>query len=169
MEKIYLIGFMGAGKSTIGRELSASLGWRFVDTDSLIEKKCDTTIKEIFSEKGEVFFRVEEREILRSLNREDRIVVATGGGMPVFFDNLSVMKKNGFVVYLYLPFDKLKERLEKDGEKKIRPLAWQYNLEKMLKFRESYYRRAHYVCDTDGVNPLEAATKIKEAYKRWKK
>lgn len=169
MEKIFLIGFMAAGKSTIGRELANILGWNFFDVDAVIEKKFGKPIKEIFSIYGEPFFRTEEREVLQSIIDQKKVVVATGGGMPIYFDNLKVMKNNGYVVYLAVPFNVILDRLNRNGESESRPLAKNKDLEKLFAFRESYYKKAHFVCDTNNLTPDQIANKIKGAFKRWNK
>jgi len=169
MEKIYLIGFMGSGKTTVGRELSLALGWRFLDTDEIIEQRLGIRISKIFSEYGQIFFRMEERNTLQSLLKENKVVIATGGGMPVFFNNLELMKNSGYVVYISVSLDLLRQRLNKDDESTKRPLAKKDDVERILNFRLNYYNKAHYICDADNLTPLEVANKIKGAYKRWKK
>lgn len=160
---------MAAGKSTVGRELAQTMGWRFLDTDNLIEEKHGISISEIFSSFGEPFFRCEERDTLLSLIKEEKVVISTGGGMPVYFDNLNTMKKNGFVVYLSLPYSVISERLARGEEIGTRPVAKNKDLEKLFLLREPYYKRAHFVCDTKDLTPVEIANKIKGAYKKWKK
>lgn len=169
MEKIFLIGFMGVGKSTTAKQLATELSWRFIDTDLEIEKSCGLSISEIFANYGEIFFRMEERSILKKILKEDRVVVATGGGMPIFFDNLELMKKNGFVVYLSVSLDVIKERLNRKSESSKRPLSQSANLDEIFRLREHYYNRAHYICVADKLTPLEIVEKIKGAYKKWKK
>lgn len=169
MEKIYLIGFMGSGKTTVGKELADKLGWRFFDTDKLIEDRVGLSISEIFSEYGEIFFRIEERNTLQSILNEKKVVVATGGGMPIFFDNISLMKSSGFVVYISLPNNVIYQRLNNENETTKRPLAKKDDLEILLNFRKKYYFKAHYICDADNHTPFELANMIKGAYKRWKK
>lgn len=151
-EKIYLIGFMGSGKSTTGRRLAGYLSWSFVDLDELIEKKAGMKIRDIFSEKGEEFFRVSEAEALKETESISNAVIATGGGAPCFGENMKFMLANGLTIYLKLPPDKLKERLAKSGGK--RPLLQgidNENLEEYisgkLREREKWYSSAKLIID----------------------
>jgi shikimate kinase len=116
---IFLIGFMGAGKSTIGKKLAHRLGLTFFDLDKLIEAKAGCSISDIFKFLGESAFREMEQACLQSFQTENNFLLACGGGTPCFFDNLSFMKDNGLVIYVDLQESILFERLSK--AKKIRP------------------------------------------------
>src|SRR3954469_11999482 len=102
--KIYLVGFMGAGKTTVGRELAARLDVPFFDLDDLVEAAEKTTIKEIFAQHGEPYFRKRERDILRSTHHLDGAVVATGGGTFTFDENIQFIQAEGLSVYLSAPY-----------------------------------------------------------------
>lgn len=117
---IYLIGFMGCGKNTLGREIASALGLEISDTDELVRETSGMTIPEVFDRYGEEAFRKLESEVLRSL--PDRRLVITGGGLPCFGDNMAYMKRNGYVVYLEVPVPILFERLKKAENKRQRPL-----------------------------------------------
>jgi shikimate kinase len=154
--KVYIIGFMGSGKTTAGRKLSEALGWSFADLDEEIEKKEKRNIATIFSESGESYFRKAESECLREFENHDRIVIATGGGAPCFADNLEFMKRTGIVVYLRMSPSGLADRLE--GEQESRPLirgldrkALEVYISGKLKERETYYNCADII--EDGKNP----------------
>ena len=112
--KIYLIGFMGAGKTTVGRELATRADAPFFDLDELIESSEGMTIREIFGEHGEPHFRKRERDILRSTKYLDRAVIATGGGTFTFDENIQFIQSEGFSVYLSAPYSLLRARC---GEK----------------------------------------------------
>ncbi len=99
-ENVVLVGFMGSGKSSVGRLVARSLHGRFVDTDRLIEDHAKCEITEIFAARGEAFFRIEESRALRSLLGSVGLVVATGGGIVTAPENLPVLKELGFVVWL---------------------------------------------------------------------
>ena len=92
---IFLVGYMGCGKSTIGRTLAKQLGVRFLDMDTLLEQRCGKSVAEIFTETGETGFRQSEREVLAELTSEREAIVATGGGAPCFFDNMETMNRAG--------------------------------------------------------------------------
>src|SRR5437773_8673578 len=97
---IFLIGFMGSGKSLIGQELAALMKYKFLDTDSLIETKRKKSIAKLFATEGEEYFREIERKTLLSLKKARNTVIATGGGMPCYFENMQWMNSNGVTVYL---------------------------------------------------------------------
>lgn len=144
---VFLVGYMGSGKSSIGRKVAARTGMRFIDMDSEIESRHGLTVQEFFARHGEDAFREEERKILRILTEEENAVIATGGGVPCFFDNMEVMNSAGMTVYLNLPVAKLAARLE-TGKRK-RPLLkdkTQDELEKFieegLKVRDPFYSQA---------------------------
>ncbi|HEX9983425.1 MAG TPA: shikimate kinase [Thermoanaerobaculia bacterium] len=117
--KIYLVGFMGAGKTTIGRELASRIDAPFFDLDELIETAEKTTIKNLFAQQGEPYFRKRERDLLRSTKYLDAAVVATGGGTFTFDENIQFIQSEGLSVYLSAPYALLRSRI---GEKSDRPL-----------------------------------------------
>ncbi len=109
---IILIGFMGSGKTTVGRMAAEKLCMDFVDTDQLIEKKNNKTISDIFKEKGERFFREKEKDLIRkTLKKKINCVISTGGGMPCYKDNMKQLKSIGKTIYLKINFDILKKRI----------------------------------------------------------
>jgi shikimate kinase len=109
--KVYLVGFMGAGKTTIGRELALRIDAPFFDLDELVEAAEKMTIKEIFAYQGEPWFRKRERDILRSTRYLDRGVVATGGGTFTFDENIQFIQAEGLSVYLSAPYTLLRARV----------------------------------------------------------
>ena len=98
--RIYLIGFMGSGKTTIGKPLANRLGYQFIDQDTVIEKRFGMTITEIFAKIGEPKFREAEHDVLSELSEMDNVVIATGGGCPCFFNNMELMNQHGLSIYL---------------------------------------------------------------------
>ena len=144
---IFLIGFMGAGKSTIGKKLAHRLGLTFFDLDKLIEAKAGCSISDIFKFLGETAFREMEQACLQTFQTKDHFLLACGGGTPCFYDNLSVMKNQGLVVYVDLQDSVLYERLSK--AKKIRPSIVGMDekqlkefISNQLKVRMSFYEQA---------------------------
>jgi shikimate kinase len=110
-KRIFLIGFMGSGKSTLGSRLARKIGYEYVDMDHLIEETAGMTVPGIFSEHGEEVFRKWEHDILLELCQRERVVVSTGGGAPCHGDMISVMNEHGATVYLKLSPSALKDRL----------------------------------------------------------
>lgn len=140
-DKIYLVGFMASGKSTIGRALAARLRWRAEDVDDLIERRERRTIAEIFAKQGEPYFRSVEREILRILQPIRHVVVATGGGTFADPENRAMINMDGVSVWIDVPLADLIPRIPLDGR---RPLAAnRAELERLYLARVDTYRLAH--------------------------
>jgi shikimate kinase len=140
--RIYLTGFMGSGKSTIGRLLAEKLSLPFVDLDKEIERHLATSIAEVFELHGENHFRDQEETVLKSID-SNRFVMATGGGC--FIHNREWMLENGTVIYLDASFTDIVQRIGGDPE---RPL-WK-NAEKLYHERQAEYRKAHHTVDARG-------------------
>lgn len=120
MKPLYIIGYMGCGKTTFGRALSQSTGLKFIDLDQLIEERQNATVREIFDTKGEEEFRRIERDMLRETAEMENVIVSCGGGTPCFFDNVAFMNDNGTTLWLEATHDCLFSRLIRKREK--RPL-----------------------------------------------
>ncbi|WP_102407594.1 shikimate kinase [Parabacteroides bouchesdurhonensis] len=112
MKRIFLIGYMGAGKTTIGKVLSKRLGLSFIDLDCYIEGRYHKTVGQLFAEKGEESFRDIERRMLHEVALFEDVLVSTGGGAPCFFDNMEFMNGCGTTVYLQASVEELVKRLE---------------------------------------------------------
>jgi shikimate kinase len=130
MENIYLIGLMGVGKTTIGRQLAKALQRSFYDSDKVIEETTGVDIPTIFSYEGEDGFRLREQTVIDDLTALHGIVLATGGGAVLLPENREVLKSRGFVVYLYCSIDKILHRTRHDTQ---RPLLQTANPRKRLK------------------------------------
>lgn len=139
--KIYLVGFMGSGKTTVGRELSARIGAPFFDLDELIESAEQKTVKEIFTTQGEAWFRKRERDLLRSTRHLDAAVIATGGGTFTFDDNIQFIKSEGLSVYLSASYALLRARVADKAD--VRPLFKDdLTTHELYANRTRYYRMA---------------------------
>ena len=141
MENIYLIGLMGVGKTTIGKQLAKALQRPFYDSDKVIEETTGTSIPTIFKYEGEEGFRLREQEVIQYLTSLSGIVMATGGGSVLKPENRALLIENGFVVYLYCSIDKILYRTRHDTQ---RPLLQTANprqhLKSLLTQREPLYR-----------------------------
>jgi shikimate kinase len=140
-DKIYLVGFMGAGKTTVARALGARLGWRWEDIDARIEARERRTVAQIFSQSGEPYFRQAERAVLGELLPQREIVVASGGGTFAEPDNRALMLADGAVIWLDVPFERVIQRVPGDGR---RPLAAdRAGMERLYARRQLAYAEAH--------------------------
>ena len=141
---------MGVGKTTLAKAIAKSLAHAFVDTDAMVSALEGKSINDIFAEKGEAYFREKEQACLRRLNKRMDIVVATGGGLPCFHDNMDWMNANGHTVYLYMSPEGIYKRLKND--KAERPLVKDFCDEKLyafinqsLAYRNSFYLKSRTV------------------------
>ena len=140
-DKIYLVGFMAAGKTTVARALARRLDWQPVDIDELIEQRERLTVTEIFAKRGEAHFRALEREILIEQTGPRHLVVATGGGTFADPQNRAAINQDGVSVWLDVPLDRLVGRIPADGR---RPLAAdRAGFERLYHQRRAAYEQAH--------------------------
>jgi len=155
--KIFLIGFMGSGKTHWGKLLSSKLQLPFRDLDSLIVEKEQRSVSDIFAAEGEEYFRYKEMETLEELvGKEENFILSCGGGTPCFFNNIEFMKKSGKVVWLNTSVDVLKERLLK--ERMNRPLIREIDDEELKRFiirklseRKMYYEQADVMVNEESI------------------
>lgn len=140
-DKIYLVGFMAAGKTTLARALAKRLGWQAVDIDEVIEQRERLTVTEIFARRGEAYFRTLEREVLAEQTAPRHLVVATGGGTFADPQNRAAINQDGVSVWLDVPLDRLIGRIPADGR---RPLAAdRAGFERLYHQRRAAYEQAH--------------------------
>ena len=160
IDKIYLVGFMAAGKTTVARAIARRLGWRAEDVDELIEARERLTVADIFARHGEPYFRTVEREILQLLLPLRHTVVATGGGTFMDPESQQAIRLDGTSVWLDVPLETIVARLPSDGR---RPLsADRAQMERLFAMRQAGYARAHLRVDASG--PADAvAERILEA------
>ena len=166
MKNIVLIGFMGAGKTTFGTWLAREKDFQFLDTDEMIEKKEQTSISNIFSDKGEEYFRNLETDLIKELidRNTEGCVISVGGGLPVRAKNRILLKRLGRVVYLRATVDTLCERLQGDTK---RPLLQgadvRKRIEALMEKRAFLYEdAANIVVDTDNLTYEDIVIKIEE-------
>jgi len=133
--RIFLTGYMGCGKSTIGRKVAALMGIHFIDLDKYIEERNFKSVPDIFAQEGEASFREKERLALHEVSQFEDIVIGTGGGAPCYFDNMQKMNEAGITIYLAPDNETLSFRLLKS--KTIRPLIAGKSKEELIEFIES--------------------------------
>jgi len=158
---VALIGFMGAGKTSVGRLVSEQLGFDYLDTDEIIQSRTNRTIADIFAKDGEPAFRKLEEQIVAELATHERTVISTGGGLPVNSENLTSLKTHALAVYLWASPEKLWERVRNqthrpllntpDPKRKIREL---------LATREPFYRQADVLLNTELRPVREVAQQV---------
>jgi shikimate kinase len=161
-DNTFLIGPMGAGKSTIGRHLAELLGKDFRDSDQEIEKRTGAGIPLIFEIEGEAGFRNRESSVLNDLTRQSNLVLATGGGIILSPDNRKTLHERGIVVYLHAPLETLLARTRRDRHRPLLQTAdRRRTLEDILKAREPIYREAaDIVIETSHRSPMSVAREI---------
>ena len=161
MKNIVLVGFMGTGKTEVGKILSKKLGYALIDADTEIEKKQNMTITEIFRQQGEPAFRDIESEIIKKLAGMKKTVISTGGGAVLRPENISNLKSNGVVVCLSATPETILQRTSVNND---RPLLQTENplqkINELLEYRRPYYEKADIMIDTENKNPLEIAEEI---------
>lgn len=171
---IVLSGYMGSGKSLIGKKLAEKLNWTYLDLDEEIEKKQNMLIADVFSEKGEIFFRKTENEVLKScLNTKENKIISLGGGTPCYGNNLNLIKENPNTTMIYLKVDvqTLLNRLQ--SQRHHRPLISHLEdeekldefIRKHLFERQYYYMQSDLVIDASSANPDEIAEEILQSLK----
>lgn len=170
MIRIFLIGYMGAGKTTLGKAFARALGLTFVDLDWYIEERYHKTIRQIFTERGEDGFRELEKRMLHEVGDFENVVISVGGGTPCFFDNVEYMNRVGETVFLDVAVDVLFRRLK--VAKQQRPLLAEKNDEELMAFivdalqnRLPFYTQAKHVFNGE---LLEDRYQIQQSVERLK-
>jgi len=164
---IVLTGFMGTGKTEIGRALAGNLGWAYADTDELIEKKAGLKIKLIFEKYGEEHFRRLEEETVKNIGELNNHVISTGGGVVLRSVNMDNLEKNGFIVNLYaspgIIFDRIKGSDDRPLLNKPYP---QVEIARLIRERERFYERCDMRVNTDSSNVERFVEQIIEGFNR---
>ena len=171
MRRIILIGYMGSGKTTVGKALSKAIGMMFYDLDWYIESRMRKTVSQLFAERGEEGFRTIEHNMLHEVAEFENVIISCGGGTPCFFDNMDYLNQQGDVIYLKATPEVLYKHLLM--AKVERPLLKDKSPEELiayitehLKEREPYYNRAHHILD---VSVLDNYDKINTSVEQIRK
>ena len=169
--KLFLIGYMGCGKSTTGRRVAKQLEVKYADTDALVEEREGASVNDIFYYEGEEYFRVAERRVLEELiNSEEDMVVSTGGGLPTWSDNMELMNSAGVTVWIDRSAEQTAKRLSPHGRQK-RPKLRGLNDEELVEFmqrnmaeRRCHYSKATHHIEVDPIGDYELCNQIAEIF-----
>jgi shikimate kinase len=169
MKNIVLTGFMGTGKTEVGRELAHLKGLKLIDVDTEIEHSEEMTINDIFKRFGEERFREIETKMIDKLAREENVIISTGGGAVLRQQNLDALKKTGIVICLTASPETILMRTSATDERPLlqveNPLA---KINELLQFRKPFYDRADFIINTEGKTPLQIAEEITEKIRHSK-
>lgn len=167
--RIFIVGYMGSGKSTFGPKLANALQLPFYDLDILFEERYKISIQNFFSKYGENHFREFEHQILIEAAEKEEFILSTGGGTPCFFDQMNFMNERGETLFLNPPFEVLAKRLKTSAKK--RPLLQRFgtadfekNLHEHFAEREIYYKQASFIIDEASPVEEEVAEQIRQYY-----
>lgn len=160
-DNIYLIGFMGTGKSTVGKIIAKKTGKKFVDTDSLVELKAGMSVYDIFEQFSEEEFRKLESEVLQEITEDSGLIVSTGGGIVISRRNLEVMKGSGKLITLMASPEAIYERVKDTDERPLLegedPMG---NIKQLIYDRAHFYIQGEHIVDTSEMSAEEAADDI---------
>lgn len=160
-KNIYLAGFMGTGKSTVGKQLARATGKKFIDTDREIEKKFSMSVNSIFDKKGEDFFRQEEKKIIDELSKKSNMVVSTGGGTLVDYENFDKLKSTGIMICLCTDKEELITRLKRTNKRPhLRGGNIEEKINKILAEREEIFKKIKIRVNTTHMTPREVVNKL---------
>lgn len=172
MKSVSLMGFMGSGKTTLGKKLSNKLGWEFIDLDAYLVEKTGKTIEDYFAQYGEQSFRELEHKCLLELVGREQVIISTGGGTPCYFNNLDILKAHTLSIYIQLPPKALFQRLIQSDQNK-RPLIKGLSPDELLSFieekldqREPFYKQAHITLNNLNNHPNDVLDLLNAYYDR---
>ena len=170
---ISLIGYMGSGKSTTGKDLAKTLGYEFIDLDHYIENKYELTVSQIFEKFGELGFRKREKDTLAEVLQKTNVVLSLGGGTPVYYDNIDVINANSVSIFLRVQLPQLVKRLE--NKKHTRPLIAHLKDDELTEFiakhlfeRNHFYQKAKHTISIANQSSSEVLNQIMEVIKKEK-
>jgi shikimate kinase len=163
MDNIILVGFMGTGKSVVGKKLAAKLKRNFIELDDMIKRREKISIKDIFEKKGEPYFRLVEKEVVQEASQRKNIVISAGGGAIIDEENFKNLKNSGVIICLKALPETI---LKRTKDLKIRPLLNvpdpKQQIEELLKKREPYYNKADFSIQTDNMSIEQVVEEILE-------
>jgi shikimate kinase len=163
MKNIVLTGFMGTGKTEVGRELSRILGWKIIDVDEEIVKARNMTVNEIFGGMGEPAFRDMETEMIRKVSQNNNVIISTGGGAVLRQENMDILREHGVIICLWASPETILRRTRSNSERPLLqvedPLK---KIKELLEFRRPFYEKADFMIETDEKSPFHIAKEILE-------
>lgn len=166
MKNIVLTGFMGTGKTEVGKELSRLLDMKLIDVDTEIEKSRKLTINDIFKKFGEPRFREIETEMIKNLSEKKNIIISTGGGAVLKQENTDALRKNGVIVCLTASPETILKRTSRNSDRPLLQVGNPFKkIKELLNFRTPFYEKADIMIDTEGKAPLHIAEEIIERVK----
>lgn len=173
--KLFLVGYMGCGKSTTGRRVARRLGVAYADTDAMVEEREGASVNDIFHYEGEEYFRNAEREVLRAIiEREDDVIVSTGGGLPTWGDNMERMNAEGMTVWIDRSAEQTAKRLSPYGRQK-RPKLRGLSDEELVEFmqrnmaeRREFYSQAQHHIEVDALSDYELSDRVADIFSEAK-
>lgn len=148
MKNIFLVGLPSSGKTTLGKQLARHIRYRFVDTDVLIVKEEGMSINDIFAQKGEPYFREAEAKILRAIRPDSKLIVATGGGVPYFHDNMDYIKENGISIFLDVAPEEIVDRIQRHSSND-RPTYQKQDTQLLENLQQKYRDRLPFYSQAD--------------------
>jgi shikimate kinase len=173
-DHIFITGFMGSGKSTIGRKLAGYLKLPFIDTDNEIERACGVEIKDIFRNKGESYFRrLEEQEVFRQCHKKERAVISLGGGALISEKSLADVLKSGILIYIESSPEGIWQRTHHSTRRPLMPRSTgpeehKHRVDSLLQERAKGYRAAHIKINRDGMEAEAVVKKLMEKIKEYR-
>jgi shikimate kinase len=169
MKNIVLTGFMGTGKTEVGRELARVLGWKLIDVDDEIVNAQNMSINEIFSRLGEPAFRQMETEMIRKVSRRKNVIISTGGGAVMRQENMDILREKGVIICLDATPETIFRRTSSNSKRPLLQVEGPLRrIRELLELRRPFYQKADITIDTEGKTPLLIAEEVLEKV-GWKR